>query len=809
MHALAREEVRRFRFEGFVVDARTGEIWREGEALRLQEVPFRFLVALLQCPGELVTREELRGRIWPPGINLDFESAIDTAARKVRQALGDAPKDPRFIETLPGRGYRFLAIVEVVAELPSQEPRLPASGTPSLAWPGLRGWILLSLVLSVVGVAAAVAARSVQERARLKAVLEITRLVEAREYHQASALLGPTRLAHPGDPELERLWLASTAEHDLESEPPGAEVFVRPAVGGDWVQLGRTPLARARVAKGSHLWRFEKPGFEPFVRYSVVGLASVARGRSSVRLDAVGTLPPGMVRVPVSGAVSLRLPGLGDLKTSALGDFLIDRTEVTHAEYKKFVDAGGYATPSYWKVPFVKAGRVLKWEEAIGHFRDATGRPGPAGWESGTHPRGMEQHPVAGISWFEAAAYAEFAGKQLPTVFHWQWASQPAAAPFVAPTGNFHQRSTWPVGSGGTLGSFGTRDMAGNVKEWCWNEDASGRRFLLGGGFGEPPYMFVDADAQSPWERRLNCGFRCMVTTSALDATLCAKLETVFRDYAKERPVPEAVFRAYKRLYAFDRANLDAKVEEREEKASWVREKIVLEVGYGGERLPVHLYLPRKAPPPYQAVVWFPGSNAVTEARFNPQDLFDHAFVPESGRALVVPIYRGMYERKTDLASGHPSLSATYREHLRAWAKEFSRTLDYLETRPDIDRSRIAYLGRSLGARIAPILLAEEDRIRAAILVSGGLRFAKVPPEADPLHFLPRVKTPILMINGRFDFYFPVETAQLPFLRHLGTPAADRRHAVYNATHAPPYPEWIRESLDWLDRYLGPVPTRR
>ena len=153
---------------------------------------------------------------------------------------------------------------------------------------------------------------------------------------------------------------------------------------------------------------------------------------------------------------------------------------------------------------------------AIEAFRDATGRPGPASWEAGNYPNGMGQHPVSGISWYEAAAYAEFVGKSLPTVYHWTLASQAQDfTPDVVSGSNFHSKGIQPVGSLNALSGFGTTDMAGNVKEWCLNEGQDGKRYILGGGFGEPNYMFVETDEQSPWDRLGNFGFRCAKFNSA------------------------------------------------------------------------------------------------------------------------------------------------------------------------------------------------------------------------------------------------------------------------------------------------------
>jgi DNA-binding winged helix-turn-helix (wHTH) protein len=96
------------RFAEYEVDLRSGELRRQGHRLKLQEKPFQVLAALLLRPGELVTREELRQSLWPADTFVDFEHGLNTAVNKVRDALRDSANNPRFIETLPRRGYRFI-----------------------------------------------------------------------------------------------------------------------------------------------------------------------------------------------------------------------------------------------------------------------------------------------------------------------------------------------------------------------------------------------------------------------------------------------------------------------------------------------------------------------------------------------------------------------------------------------------------------------------------------------------------------------------------------------------------------------------
>ncbi len=104
------------RFDVFEVDLRAGELCKAGRKIKLQVLPFRLLALLLERPGEIVRREELQERLWPADTFVDFDHSLNTAIKKLRQALGDDNKKPRFVETLPKRGYRFIGTVEQAAK---------------------------------------------------------------------------------------------------------------------------------------------------------------------------------------------------------------------------------------------------------------------------------------------------------------------------------------------------------------------------------------------------------------------------------------------------------------------------------------------------------------------------------------------------------------------------------------------------------------------------------------------------------------------------------------------------------------------
>ena len=162
MESLSRS-ASQFRFGEFEADLRSGELRKNGIRIKVQEQPFQILASLLERPGDVVTRDELRKRLWPAGIHLDFENGLNIAVKKLRQALGDDSETPRFIETLPKRGYRFIAPVQSVMPPPSSEAFAPvasdrvaprAAASAPMANRARRGAILAATaIVLMVGVA--------------------------------------------------------------------------------------------------------------------------------------------------------------------------------------------------------------------------------------------------------------------------------------------------------------------------------------------------------------------------------------------------------------------------------------------------------------------------------------------------------------------------------------------------------------------------------------------------------------------------------------------------------------------------------
>jgi formylglycine-generating enzyme required for sulfatase activity/cephalosporin-C deacetylase-like acetyl esterase len=638
--------------------------------------------------------------------------------------------------------------------------------------------------------------------AREEALPQIEKLSEQARFIEALRLAERAEAYIPSDPRLQRDIRDVSHVEDVSSEPAAAEVYVNSYTGtdSDWQHICKTPC-QARTPLGVLRWRVQKSGFDTLERITPQYGARVLK----FKLQPTGAAPPAMVFVQ-GGRSTLGLTGLDSVPSMTLNDYWIDKLEVSNRQFRDFVRAGGYSDQHFWKYEFVKDGRKLSFEEATKFFHDRTGRPGPATWESGDFPEGKGGYPVTGVSWYEASAYAEFAGKRLPTIYHWSHAAGIPMVSAIVPASNFSGKGLAATGAFRGMGPFGTYDMAGNAKEWCLNSTGE-KRYILGGGWNEPSYMFSDADAQPPFSRDDNFGLRLMKVSGELPAATIAPMEWPYRDFTKVKPVSDAVFSVFQGFYTYDRGALNASVDSSEDNDErWRKEKVTFNAAYGGERMFAYVFLPRTGHPPYQTVVVFPGSNVIylRSSRDLPAMRY-LGFLIKSGRAVVFPIYKSTFERGDALNSDYQSRTDFYREHVFDWYKDLARTLDYIQTRSDLDSARIGYYGISWGAALGPIFAAVEPRLKTTVFMGGGFEYEQTFPEVDPLNFAPRVKIPVLMVNGRYDFFFPKETTQDPMFRLLGTSEKDKRHVVFESGHVPPPDLLIKEVLDWLDRYLGPV----
>lgn len=712
----------------------------------------------------------------PPPLRSVRPDVPPALAAIVSRALSKAPAE------------RYPDAVALHADLVRVQAALVRPGEP--VW--RRPVILLPVALLLVSVLGFAAWQTMQfrraEAVRTSDLPEIERLQFTDESLEAVRLAkNAERFAHADVARIRQGWFP----FDTTTDPEGAHVSIRnyADLDGEWEPLGDTPIRDVFLPQGLYRIRITKPGYVTTER-------SYEAGWPTIRLVAEHEAEAGMVRI--DGGTF----GIGVTTPAPLSEFWLSAFEVTNREFKRFVDDGGYTKPEYWKEPFRDRGRVLTLAEATARFRDATDRPGPSTWELGSYPEGQDEYPVGGISWFEASAYAVYAGRRLPTLYHWLKASGiDHVFSDMLRLGRFDSRGPLAVGVSQSVGPWGAYDMAGNIKEWCVNEaGGTGLRYIVGGGWNEPHYRFREPEARDPWTREATFGVRLMKSTRE-DREAAAPVAHVYGDPKSLVPASDEQFALIRGFYTHDETPLDVRVEDVDTASPhWVKERVSYAASYGGERITAYLFLPKHATPPYQTVVLFPSSYARVITTSQALDVASFDFIVRSGRALLYPVYYGTYERQRREA---PGLAAA-RDRNLAWARDFFQSVDFVESRADLDRDRIAYYSLSLGAFFGPIPLALEPRIKAAVLAAGGLRFTPV-PELQTANFMPRVKMPVLLINGRDDFAVPPE-ARERFLELLGTPPADKKLVELDGGHVPSDMRgFYREVLNWFDKYLGTV----
>jgi dienelactone hydrolase len=743
----------------------------------------------------------------PPPLPDKVPPALD---RIVRQCLEKRPQD-RF-----SSAHDLALALQAVAQ-PSGSPVHASSGTADGSRAKMAGMSRMLPKLAVAAVAAflltaavVVGARLFERRenvawARGQAIPEVMRLADAQEHWAAFVLARQVEDVLPGDPLLEELRPQFAADLVWQVVPEGADVYARGSTEGeeDWIYLGRASGGALSTPIGCTFFKVEQPGSETF-EFSMS--LTYTKGTLPLALRPVGEHPRGMARIAPPDSEVDDYPSLFAYTAGAashlIGTFLMDSTEVTNRDFKAFVDAGGYRRRELWTHEVTRDGAPLPWETAVATFVDATGRPGPANWELGSYPEGRADFPVTGVSWFEAAAYAAFVSKRLPTVHHWTTASGAANAGCLISGSNF-SGGLAPVGSyRGSLNLRGLYDMAGNAREWCSTAAGGGRVVTAGGACDGPVYLFTDVDTRSPLERHPTTGFRCMLPVDP--ASVPEEIELPLpspTDWGAEQPFSDEVWQTWLSLLAYPEASLDARTELVDESSPyWRVEKVSFAAAYGGERVIAYLFLPRNAVPPYQTVVFWPGAGA---RRFTSSDdgrrVSDSrvwGYLVRDGRAVLYPILKGTYER----GGGAASLST--KELYLMGVKDISRCLDYLDGRGDVAKDRLAYMGYSWGAYMGTLVCAADARLKAATLICGGIG-----SRPEILGWARRVTIPTQMVNGRFDGLFPCKESQLPMFRTLGTPDTDKRFVLLDTDHqlSGADRDVMKANLEWLDRYLGPV----
>jgi hypothetical protein len=507
-----------------------------------------------------------------------------------------------------------------------------------------------------------------------------------------------------------------------------------------------------------------------------------------------------------------------------LGDYWIDRCEVTNREFKEFVDADGYSNASFWVHAFIKDGRKLSREEAMRQLVDTTNQPGPRDWSRGTYPEGKAEHPVSNITWYEAAAYAAFRGKSLPNVFQWEMAARHVANKnflgttmpwgmhqegLVAGRANLDSRGTVLVGQMEFgMSPYGCYDMAGNVAEWCLNETSQG--FIASGGsWASLPQSWGLYGIYPAFYNADTIGFRCVLNSPGSSADQAAMQIDLDEEVPKFDPAPaEEVIKRFE-YYKYDREKpLEETVVTTANTDEWRGERIEYN-GAEGNRALAYLYVPKRFPGPHQVIHIIPPGAVSNRTYTVPQSIeTQFAGFISSGRAVFVVVLEGYRERdgrniwQAPLSSGSIEYVDAYKQHII----DMRRGLDYLMSRDDVDPTRIAFYGTSFGGPffVLPAIESREKRYRAVMLLSAGISKWDEQDHilARPIDFVPLIQGAKLLVNGVYDEATPLKTAAKPLYDLL---TGEKYMETYQGAHWPGEKGVVEPASKFLDETFGPV----
>ena len=507
---------------------------------------------------------------------------------------------------------------------------------------------------------------------------------------------------------------------------------------------------------------------------------------------------------------SLSLPGLDHLDPVTMNPYSISKFEVTNQEYYEFLNSDAYNDSNNWPFPIVIDKKTFTLSEVKSIFIDEYGAQGPSNWNYGNFPDGQKDFPVTGISWFEAYAYSKYKGLSLPNIYQWENAANLSGSTNLIKRSNFSKEQLIRYDNQETMNVFGIYNLAGNVREWMSNpnNDSKKNRAILGGCFLDETYSYNDYYSQDAFDRSIGNGIRLVYNPDKNPELNNESFGVDVRDFLNTEDVSDDVFKYYLSQYDYEYSDKKITTENIDSLSNGiVVEKYQMPAGYGDgkEILTGYVFYDKNINEKYKPIIYFPGSNALhTPEDVNMVESFPSRmlYLLKEGYALVHPIYKSTYSRQDEQRSDYGDMSDQYKNHVIMWGKDYKKSIDYIFTRKDFDSSKLSYHGISWGGFMANILLPLDERVKSAVLLVAGLEFQKCKKEVDAHYYTRRIKIPTIMLNGKFDQYFPYETSQIPMYKLIDVKEENKKHFIYESGHYVPRNELIKQHLEWLNKYL-------
>ena len=475
--------------------------------------------------------------------------------------------------------------------------------------------------------------------------------------------------------------------------------------------------------------------------------------------------------------------------------FYMDKYEVSNKDYKEFVDANGYYREEFWPVDLMHEGKKISFNEVKTSFVDKANFPSPKDWYQGTYENGKDLYPVSGISWYEASAYAKFRNMSLPSVAEWFYAfdrNRPERALKNANINSYnYTKSRIESDSENNNGIF---DMAGNVREWVSNNiKDENSRGILGGSFVDDTYVPFEFYSQNAWNRSSYNGIRLVKKIESDNSGEIFYKREKLRNFYENYRTTEKEWDLIESLFMYDKNNINfehletSKVNDQE---FYCRSSNITSSNF---IMPVHHLLSDPEIKSKKALIYFPGSNALLRDKITYPTWMTE--MVNSGVDVIFPEYLSTYSRQDGMNTDIGNTTMNYRDHLITWVKEVRYAVDYAIQ----NGYEPHYFGVSWGGQVGVNILAIEDRFKTGILYVGGISLDDVREEIQPEKYAARIKTPTLLLNGRYDFYFPYQSSQLPLFNLMNLDNNSKRHVVVDYAHYVPTHIVREETLEWIN----------
>tara|TARA_A100001011_G_scaffold351285_1_gene391268 strand:- start:2753 stop:5035 length:2283 start_codon:yes stop_codon:yes gene_type:complete len=495
--------------------------------------------------------------------------------------------------------------------------------------------------------------------------------------------------------------------------------------------------------------------------------------------------------------------------------FSLSKNEVSNSEFYDFIKDGGYENPKFWDFPIKIGKNVYEFKSTVQLFTDKFGKQGPLNWSYGNFPNGLGDHPVTGISWLEAKAYAKYKKLEIPNIFQWVYAADDfnnIRDKNVTKNGNFNTGVTRSVyDTNGSINNI--NNIGGNVREWILNNVGDNKKLYVsaGGSYLELNYTFHANSEQDILDRSLGNGIRLaksLVNINENKQNDYVVSERLRRNLLNEPDISDDLFLYYKSQFDYEHTPLNVSTSFIDlENKNYSVERFEMSTTYNSnENLFGFIAYSNKIKNKYDPIIVFPHAGSLQSDSTSQVslDLINRfSYLIDEGYAIIYPIYSGLYSRarNNECAQELNQLLCARQSVIRK-GQDYKRAIDYIESRSDFNFNNLSYYGASMGAIYSNIMLAIDDRVKSAFIIVGGVPSYTQPKETDYHYYTRRIKTPILHIVGKLDPVVSYNEMFLPWKEIIGTPKKDLKIIeMDDVGHFVPRDTIYKYHRNWIKKY--------